>query len=122
MGIVKNCREFLTEYTLPCICSGTCSRMMASRLALISGMAIQPRTPPMHHTSGVLPSARKKFSELMENSRQLQMTRTRLLGAFTKEAKMLPASVAMPITAFTRPSALSLPPSLESIMAGKAAW
>ena len=57
----------------------------------------------------------------MENNRQLQMTRTRLLGAFAKEARMLPASVDAPMTAFTSPKTFSLPPFLESSMAGNAA-
>ena len=91
--MVKNCNEFLTEYTRPCICSGTCSRMMASKFVLMSGMAIQPRNPPIHQTSGVLPKASRKFSVLMENNRQLQITRTLLLGVFINDAKTLPAKV-----------------------------
>ena len=121
IGMVKNCREFLTEYTLPCICSGTRSLMMASRFVLISGMAIHPRNPPIHQIRGVCPNARRKFSVLMEKSRQLHITRTLLFGFFTNDARILPAKVVSPITAFTIPRVFSLPPILENIIYGNAA-
>ena len=88
---------------------------------LIIGIAIQPRNPPMHQIKGVLPNAKRKFSVLMENSRQLQITRIRLFGSFMKKAKMLPVNVDIPITAFTSPNTFSLPPFLDNIMAGNAA-
>ena len=44
----------------------------------------QPRKPPIHHISGVFPSANRKFSVLIENKRQLQITRIRLLGFLRK--------------------------------------
>ena len=121
MGMVKNCRELRTEYTRPCISKGTCSRRIASRFVLIRGMKIQPKNPPRHQTSGVRPNASRKFSVLMENSRQPQITRTRLFGAFRNAARRLPENVVMPITVLTSPSTFSLPPFLESIMAGNAA-
>ena len=79
------------------------------------------KDPPIHQISGVLPSANIKFSKLIAKSRLLQITRTRLFGFGNTDARILPTSVAIPITAFTIPMTVSFPPFLESIIAGKAA-
>ncbi len=55
----------------------------------------------------------------MLSIRQRQIAFTRLLGAFSADAKTLPASVVTPITAFTAPIAVSV--ALESTMAGNVA-
>lgn len=113
-GIVKNCNELRTEYTRPCIYTGICMRIMASRLVFISGINIKPKILPIHQINGVLPNASKKFSVPIENNKQLQITFTRLSGSFITDANTLPKRVVMPITMFTTPSAFWLPPFLDA--------
>ena len=115
-GIVKNCSVFRAEYTRPCISIGMYERNSTFMLALITGMKIHPSTAARHHTGVERPKASKKFSVPMEKSSELQITRTRLLGAARSDTRILPASVASPINVFTNPTAVS-PPSAE-----KAAW
>lgn len=90
-------------------------------LAFISGMEIHPSTAATHQTGSECPSASRKFSVLIENSRALQITRTRLFGAGSSETSKLPASMASPAQVFTAPSAPSPPFGRESSMAGSAA-
>ena len=84
-------------------------------------MAIQPRKAPRHQTGVLLPRARIRFSVLMDSIRHSQMALTRLFGGFSTDARMLPTSVVIPMTALTAPIAVSPPLGLDSTMAGKAA-
>lgn len=120
-GIVKNCNVFLAEYTRPCISQGTFVRIITSRFALIIGMSIHPSTAPVHHRSGVCPNARKKFSVLIENSRERHITLLLLLGFGMSVAIMLPISVATPTQVLTAPSASVPPPFRDSTIAGRTA-
>ena len=95
--------------------------MMAFMLVFSSGMAIHPRNAPIHHTGSERPKPRRKFSVDIDSSSAQQMTRTRLLGAGSKEAIKLPTSVVTAVKEFTIPRAVSPPPSRDSSMAGSAA-
>jgi hypothetical protein len=90
-------------------------------LALITGINIHPSTAPKHHTGVLLPKAKIKFSVLMENSRELRITRTRLFGSGNPVTRILPNMVAIPVTVLIMPKAISPPPVRDSIIAGKAA-
>ena len=120
-GIVKNCRELRAEYTRPCISSGIWERINASRFVFITGMNSQPSTAPMHQTGIVRPRARMRFSVLMANRSERQITFTLLFGTGESVTSTLPATFASPVQVLTRASAVSLPPFLDKSIAGRAA-
>ena len=62
MGMVKNCRVFLHAYTLPWSSIGITFRIITFWLAAMSGTNTQPMIWPMHHKTGLLENASKKFS------------------------------------------------------------
>lgn len=72
-------------------------RLPAPCTAMIGSKTWSTRNPPRHQTRGVRPNASRKFSVLMEKSRQLQITRIRLHGAFRKAARRLPEIKADPL-------------------------
>ena len=90
-------------------------------LALITGTVSQPSTAPAHHTGTLRPRARIRFSVLMDSSRLLQITRTRLRGGGRTVTAKLPARWASPVHSCTAPSARSPPPGRERSRAGRAA-
>ena len=96
-------------------------RRITSRFAPIYGIAIQPHTAPIHHTSGVLPKASRKFSVLIESSSESHIILILSLGFGTAITIMLPARVAAPTIVFTSPSTALPPPCFESIIAGSTA-
>ena len=87
----------------------------------MTGMNSQPRTAPKHHTGVLRPRASRKFSVLMENRRERQITFTRFFGAGRSVTAALPMTFARPVHVLTRASAVWLPPSRERSMAGSAA-
>lgn len=107
--------------TLPCISTGMRERKRASIFVFITGMNSQPRMAPRHHTGVLCPRASRKFSVLMENRRERQITFTRFFGGGRNVTTALPMTFARPVHVLTSASEVWLPPLRESSMAGSAA-